>query len=442
MKKIFFFFAMLASIAASATVTITPLSTDYANNKVTFRVSWTGTPYNNRVWVWVDLCPVTGTSPGTFAQAIINNPSATAGSITTVAGNTRGFYVTTNPSTVTAILSNATGQFNWCAYGSDYPPNATAANETYILKGTPPFIINGNTTLGSGVNTYSGGCITSLTDQTGYPGIINNNFSAGVINNGNGFAAVGGIAPAAITSNTEASSGGGITYRWVRSGTSSATYADNNAGHSFVAAEINTAGTWTYYREVRDNTCATTTWNRSSGSYKLTVITCPYTGSDLYMDATHLCQQRTSGAKNWEAYIKDSRDGLIYRITQFSNNSWWFAEDFRRNINVMTTCDGRNYYSITNYPTCPSSWALPTLEQGRARWGSRPDNDNYGGNIAIGYSPYPSVPCSSSVKEAFDILVTNCGAYGAACIRTSVCQNWQCNAATNVYGRIRCYRVL
>jgi hypothetical protein len=85
--------------------------------------------------VWVDLCPVTGTSPGTFAKAVISSPSAAAGSIATVSGNTRGFYITTNPSTVTATLSNATGKFNWCAYGSNYPPNATMNNGTYTLKG-------------------------------------------------------------------------------------------------------------------------------------------------------------------------------------------------------------------------------------------------------------------------------------------------------------------
>ncbi|MDR2358980.1 MAG: hypothetical protein LBD87_04155, partial [Prevotellaceae bacterium] len=110
----------------------------YAAKKVTFSVSWTNSPtapYNNRVWVWVDLCPVTGTSPGTFAKAVISSPSAAAGSIATVSGNTRGFYITTNPSTVTATLSNATGKFNWCAYGSNYPPNATMNNGTYTLKG-------------------------------------------------------------------------------------------------------------------------------------------------------------------------------------------------------------------------------------------------------------------------------------------------------------------
>ncbi|MDR2359604.1 MAG: hypothetical protein LBD87_07405, partial [Prevotellaceae bacterium] len=61
MKKLSFLSAMLASVAASATVTVTPLSTDYAAKKVTFSVSWTNSPtapYNNRVWVWVDLCPV------------------------------------------------------------------------------------------------------------------------------------------------------------------------------------------------------------------------------------------------------------------------------------------------------------------------------------------------------------------------------------------------
>jgi hypothetical protein len=171
MKKTFFsLFVLLVSITASATVTVTPLSVDYANKKVTFRVAWTGNAANNRVWVWVDLCPVAGTSPGAFAKAVISTPSAIAGSIETVAGNNRGFYVKTNPSTVTATLDNADGKFNWCAYGSDFPPNAVDNGSRYTLKGSPPFIINGSTEWSA--NTYSGGTINSLTDATGCPGLL------------------------------------------------------------------------------------------------------------------------------------------------------------------------------------------------------------------------------------------------------------------------------
>jgi hypothetical protein len=170
MKKIIFLFAMLASVAANAAVTVTPLSVDYATRKVTFSVSWTGSAANNRVWVWVDLCPVSGTSPGTFAKAVISNPSATAGSIDPATLNGRGFYVTTSPSTITAVLDNATGTFNWCAYGSDFPPNARDnAGGGYDLKGSPPFLINGSIEWSD--KTYSGTEITALTDATGCPGL-------------------------------------------------------------------------------------------------------------------------------------------------------------------------------------------------------------------------------------------------------------------------------
>jgi hypothetical protein len=161
------------------------LSVDYPNKKVTFRVAWTGTPANNRVWVWVDLCPVAGTSPGTFAKAVISAASATAGSITTVAGNTRGFYVNANPSTVTATLSNATGKFNWCAYGSDFPPNAIETSGTYSLKGSPPFIITtASGTAEVSAKTYTGGTITAMTDATGCPGVLcgKNGEAAGLLN--------------------------------------------------------------------------------------------------------------------------------------------------------------------------------------------------------------------------------------------------------------------
>ena len=235
MKKIFFLFALLASMTASATVTVTPLSVDYAIQNVTFSVSWTGTPYNNRVWVWIDFCSITGTSPGAFAKAEISGATATAGSIATVAGNTRGFYVTTNPSTVTATLKNATGKFNWCVYGSDYPPNVTAENGTYTLYGTPPFTLiaaGGTATQTVAASTIATSDVTitpvTLTDQTGYPGVF-----------------------------------------------------------------------------------------------------CIYSGSDLYIDGTHLCQQRASGAQNWEAWIKDTRDDELYRIVLMPDNKWWLADNIR-----------------------------------------------------------------------------------------------------------------
>ena len=186
MKKLLFLFALFANIAASAAVTVTPLNVNYGTKTVTFKVAWTGTAANNRVWVWVDLCPVAGTSPGTFAKAEISGAAATAGNILTVSGNTRGFYVTTNPSTVTAVLSNATGQFNWCAYGSDYPPNAIDnSSGSYALRGSPPFIVTTSAgTTAVNTTTYSGGTITALTDATGCPGVLcgNNGESSGLLN--------------------------------------------------------------------------------------------------------------------------------------------------------------------------------------------------------------------------------------------------------------------
>jgi hypothetical protein len=173
MKKIIFLllFPLWGLGGLFAQATVTPISVDYDRHEVTFRVAWNpATALNNRVWVWVDLCPVTGSTASTFQQAVISAASAITGSIATVSGNQRGFYVTTNPSTVTATLSNASGKFNWCAYGSDYPPNATSYNAgTYTLKGTPPFVITGNGTI-QNVNKYVGTVINSLTDATGYPG--------------------------------------------------------------------------------------------------------------------------------------------------------------------------------------------------------------------------------------------------------------------------------
>ncbi|MDR0582484.1 MAG: hypothetical protein LBG31_05940 [Prevotellaceae bacterium] len=379
MKKILFLFALLASITASATVTVTPLSVDYSNKKVTFRVSWTNSPaapYNNRVWVWVDLCPITGTSPGTFAQAVISGATATAGNILTVSNNTRGFYVTTNPSTVTATLSNATGKFNWCVYGSDAPPKVTANNGTYTLYGTPPFTLtaaNGTTTQTVAANAIATSAVTitpvTLTDRTGYPGVF-----------------------------------------------------------------------------------------------------CIYTGSDLYIDATHLCQQRTSGAKNWEAHIKDSRDSRLYRIVLMPDQKWYMAQNLNyRGVtyycygNNSSNCNETNGVWYQNPPVtstlCPSGWSLPSCQNwtnlisnynmtnatlksttcsGVDTYGMRAMcvglySSNVGGWIYQGQCDRWIVP--ATYQSALHIY--NYGSYTITC----ECSHGGCTSNTD-YDTVRCFRQL
>ena len=178
MKTRLLFFAMLASVAASAqtTVQITPVSATYTTTPtIQFKVSWTNqttTNHRNKVWVFVDFQTVISPAqqcnwqPATITGAV----QKTAG---TVSGQTeRGFFLegtTTNfSSTVTVLLSNISStKFNWCTYSSDYPPNAASYSDgKYTLKGTQPFIING-------ASVYSNefaGVINSMTDATGCPG--------------------------------------------------------------------------------------------------------------------------------------------------------------------------------------------------------------------------------------------------------------------------------
>ncbi|MDR3134003.1 MAG: hypothetical protein LBU42_08310 [Prevotellaceae bacterium] len=290
MTKIFFPLAMLISVAASATVKVTPLSTDYSTNKVTFKVEWTNTPsapYNNRVWVWIDFCPVTGTTPAnSFSAATISNPTRTGGNGTVTNATARGFFIeyaaANAGTTVTATLSNASGKFNWCAYGSDYPPNVlTNTNSSYTLAGTPPFKLitsNGATSLTVPGTTIAASAVTftpaTITDATGYPGL----------------------------------------------------------------------------------------W-------------CPYTGSDLYMDISHRCMQRQSGAQNWEAWIQDARDNKKYRIAQLSTGLWTMDDYLNytdHSAVVAEQCSAadpnateywRNILATTYSTLCPNGWRLPNQSE-------------------------------------------------------------------------------
>jgi hypothetical protein len=144
-------------------------------------------------------------------------------------------------------------------------------------------------------------------------------------------------------------------------------------------------------------------------------VFCIYTGSDLYIDATHLCQQRTSGAMNWEAYIKDSRDNQIYRITQFSDNSWWFANELNTSDKRVKIYDGKSYYAGNNKPDCPQGWSYPSYAQLQTR--AYRTNDNWGAQIICSKrfccgAEYPHVGYDLLASDAINSLCI----YNTACV--------------------------
>jgi uncharacterized protein (TIGR02145 family) len=112
-------------------------------------------------------------------------------------------------------------------------------------------------------------------------------------------------------------------------------------------------------------------------------VFCMYTGSDLFIDGTHLCQQRASGAQNWEAWIKDTRDEELYRIVLMPDDKWWLAQNvkYARAGTAHSSCDkdecGRYYTraearaayengtggsNIRTQGVCPYDWLLPLGE--------------------------------------------------------------------------------
>ncbi|MDR0582569.1 MAG: hypothetical protein LBG31_06375 [Prevotellaceae bacterium] len=106
---------------------------------------------------------------------------------------------------------------------------------------------------------------------------------------------------------------------------------------------------------------SSSTFTDATGCPGIGSLYCPYTGSDLYMDATHLCQQRAGGARNWEAWIADARDGKKYRIVLMPDNYWWMAQPLARDAGTYSThsSTGVLYYADTTARS-PSGWAFPT----------------------------------------------------------------------------------
>ncbi|MDR0694153.1 MAG: hypothetical protein LBF81_02500 [Prevotellaceae bacterium] len=125
---------------------------------------------------------------------------------------------------------------------------------------------------------------------------------------------------------------------------------------------------------------SSSTFTDATGCPGIGSLYCPYTGSDLYMDASHLCQQRTSGAKNWEAWIKDTRDNELYRIVFMPDDKWWLAQNvkYAGPGSAISGCTkdecGRAYTWAQTYASyaggssgstgnvqgiCPPGWLLP-----------------------------------------------------------------------------------
>ncbi len=170
---------------SSAAVQVQTLSTDYANRRVTFALSWAaGTrdaTHLSKVWVLVDYQEVTNpNTTGAWQRATVVSATATTG---TVSGNTgRGFFVQGTDgafsSTVTVTLSGVPAKFNWCATATDYPPVAYFTTPTSVLfKGTSPFYITYNdastaTIAGTTATPADGKTMTAITDATGCPGVV------------------------------------------------------------------------------------------------------------------------------------------------------------------------------------------------------------------------------------------------------------------------------
>ena len=168
---------------------------------------------------------------------------------------------------------------------------------------------------------------------------------------------------------------------------------------------------------------------------------CPYTGSDLYRDATHLCGHRPTGARNWEAWIQDTRDDELYRIVFMPDNNWWLAQNVKYEGTgyeiIYTGCTkdscGRWYsneqandnhggtsgYGANIQGVCPNDWVLPVYENWTDLLRSidadmmnaipylRSDNNPCGPNNLFGWASYYKMHRSGHVSTWGDSYLSN-----------------------------------
>jgi uncharacterized protein (TIGR02145 family) len=119
--------------------------------------------------------------------------------------------------------------------------------------------------------------------------------------------------------------------------------------------------------------------------------------------------ERQSGAYNWEAWIKDARDGEWYRIVKMPDNKWWSADNIRYTKgNTIGRCSnndaarcatpcGRWYnpaeildasaWSTANPSTtrgiCPVNWHIPSEAETKAMLASLSETTDVNRFIAL-----------------------------------------------------------
>jgi uncharacterized protein (TIGR02145 family) len=193
-------------------------------------------------------------------------------------------------------------------------------------------------------------------------------------------------------------------------------------------------------------------------------IFCPYSGSDLYIDATHLCRQRTCGAQNWEAWIKDMRDNELYRIVKMPDGLWWTAEEMRYDATATKQsykCKENQQRMIYNRPivACPAMWTVPSEAQFMGLKAFADDNalfaddtfDYYGrGRDTYGFAVIPDPSRSDGDNSVYPTSCPPVNGYTYSMIWA--CEDLRCHGPGNYqpwyagtwysWNQVRCLRQL
>jgi hypothetical protein len=168
-------------LSAQNGVTVTGLNVN--SGTMTFTVSW-GTPmpmdvWSDSVWVFVDY-----NDGGVMKRLRVTGGTATAGTVTKLAGNDQGLRIVGNARTTGNFSAKVEYYYNnpqtavagACAYASNYPPvGEYITPETVKFTGTPPYHLTftdgSGTTTRQGVYTIPSGMhLASFVDATGGPG--------------------------------------------------------------------------------------------------------------------------------------------------------------------------------------------------------------------------------------------------------------------------------
>jgi uncharacterized protein (TIGR02145 family) len=320
-------------LAAQNGVTVSNLAVNAGT--ITFNVNWNKATmpvevWSDTVWVFVDY-----NDAGVMKRLPVADATASAGTVTKIAGNDKGVWVVGNArnagsfSATVQLFTTTAGIAGACAYASNYPPVGKYISATKIsFTGTPMYDIviedtDENTETRQSGNTFTvppGYKLKSFSDKTGAPGIMKCIEMIGDIDFTVPNIAKNQQASFVVNSTIVTPDPALITYSWSAPDFSPTTYE----GTTFTSTAPTMSGTYSVTLTARrDDYCDLVK------TKDVEVLECTTPGSTVTFAAFSPCSNATTGDYWYLTDMRESNNVQTYKVKKMTDGHIWMVQDLK-----------------------------------------------------------------------------------------------------------------